>query len=106
MKMLTLLTICLTAQLGFAKVNCSAEGEKVSIDPQHKEVEILRDGQIRKVQILAQNHNAYKLFGESTYKLEGGYVLGLKASKTKSKKNLTVFLDGEPVASLNDCSVN
>ena len=97
MKTILLTTILLTAQMGFAKVNCKTANEAVTIDPKKKLVEIVRNGESTKVRIVQANQTAYKLFGDSTYEIEGGYVLGLKA------KRLTVFRDGAPVASLNEC---
>lgn len=94
----TALTIFLLfAQVGFAKVNCKTANEAVTIDPKKKIVEIVRNGESTKVRIVQANQTAYKLFGDSTYEIEGGYILGLKA------KRLTVFRDGSPVASLNEC---
>lgn len=98
MKAIGLMMVLLMAQTGFAKVNCSSSTEKVTIDPKHKLVEIIKDGKSNKLEIVGANHHAYKMFGDSTYQLPDGYVLGLKA------KRLTVFRDGSPVASLSDCT--
>ncbi|MEZ0393187.1 MAG: hypothetical protein ACAH59_13280 [Pseudobdellovibrionaceae bacterium] len=96
--------IFLSAQLGMAKISCSSEADKVTIDTRAKEVEIIRNGHSKKLQILEQNHHAYRLFGEKTYALPGGYVLGLKKSgKSSANPRLTVFHDGEPVTSMPDC---
>jgi len=105
MKSIGLITLLLVGQLGYAKVNCTSPTEKVTIDPKRKIVEITRNGESKAVEIIGENHNAYQIFGDSTYELEGGYILGLKPLNSKSKaQRLTVFRNGSPVASLSECT--
>lgn len=107
MKVLFLAIFLIVGQTGFAKVHCKSPTEEVRIDPKRKMVEIIQHGETRKLNIVSQNHHAYRLFGDSTYALPGGYVLGLKPLNQKSgQKRLTVFKYGAPVASLDKCRGN
>lgn len=97
------LTGLLLSNLCLAKIRCSNEDEAITIDPHHKKVSILKDGHTTDLKIISKNHHAYKLFGDSTYEVQGGFILGIK--NTSASKNLTVFKDGAPVSSISGCTL-
>lgn len=98
--------IMLISSWSHAAIRCQSENEKIVIDPSSKEVEIVKDGHTKKVKIISRSEHGYGMFGEKTYELQGGYILGLKQRVTgSSKKDLTVFKNGSPVANYHDCSL-
>lgn len=100
------LSVLLIGSSAFAAIRCAEGNEKIVVDPHRKEVEIIKDGQVKKVAIISRNSHGYGMFGEKTYELQGGYILGFEQRITGSpKKDLTVFKNGEPVASYHDCSL-
>jgi hypothetical protein len=101
-----LLMILLTAQAGFAKYSCTADGEKLVVDPSNKSITLTKDGKPHHLRILNPANHGFEMFGRTkqAFEIEGGYVVGIKDEKNSNRKELSVFKRGEVIANFNDCT--
>ncbi len=101
-----ILLIFMTAQTSFAKFSCTADGDKLVVDPRHKRLTLTKDGKPYRLKILNPANNGFQLFGKNkeAYEVEGGYVVGIKDTKDSTRKDLSVFKSGEVVATFSDCT--
>ena len=88
-----------------AEVRCKDGKDQIVVRPQNKKVEVLRDGQLHQLKIVSRNHHAYRMFGESTFEVEGGIILGVQSNNRDKKKDLTVFRNGSPISTYRNCSI-
>jgi hypothetical protein len=89
----------------WAELRCKDNESQIVVHPEKKKVEVVRDGQTHQLDIVGKNHHAYRMFGENTYEVEGGIILGVKSNKVDRKKDLTVFRNGSPVSTFKNCSL-
>lgn len=88
-----------------AKVRCESEDQKLVVDPQHKKVVLTKAGKPHNLKILNPANHGFQMFGNNSqaYEMEGGYIVGIKDTKEKNIKSLSIFKRGEVVASFDDC---
>lgn len=101
---LTALAFLISAT-AWADLRCKDGEAQIVVRPQKKKVEVYRDGHLTQLDIVGKNHHAYRMFGENTFEVEGGIILGVKSNKMDRKKDLTVFRNGSPVSTFKNCSL-
>jgi hypothetical protein len=91
-----------------AKVSCTSADKKIVVDPDRKKVVITKAGRPTSLKILHPANHGFQLFGQNTraFETEGGFIVGIKDTKNESKKDLSVFKEGEVVAHFEACTEN
>jgi hypothetical protein len=91
--------------MAHVKLSCSADGQELILDSRNKQLTLTKDGARHELKILGPATHGFEMFGKTSaaFDVDDGYMIGIKDTKERKLKNLSVFKNGEQKASFIDC---